>query len=203
VIPQLRIKNWEEFQHYKDRNPPWIKLHRALLDNYDFCKLPDTAKAHLMLIWILGSQNDGIVPHDVEFLERKLSCHDLDLEILIGHGFLIADAASSPIAASEQTAPMSVCLEEKRREEKIQANFSIFWAAYPKKKNKGDAERVFKRLKVNDDLLQAILQAVEVARQSDDWRKSGGQYIPYPASWLNAKGWEDEHGEPPGGEQWE
>jgi len=27
----LRVKNWGKFQHYKDRNPPWIKLHRGLL----------------------------------------------------------------------------------------------------------------------------------------------------------------------------
>jgi hypothetical protein len=37
----LTIKNWSEFQHYKDRNPPWIKLHRALLDDYAFAALPD------------------------------------------------------------------------------------------------------------------------------------------------------------------
>ena len=30
------VKNWDEFQHYKDRNPPWIKLHNHLLDDYEF-----------------------------------------------------------------------------------------------------------------------------------------------------------------------
>jgi len=24
-----------------------------------------------------------------------------------------------------------------------------------------------------------------------DWRKDSGQFIPHPATWLNAKGWED------------
>ena len=28
-------KNWSQFQHYKGRRPPWIKLHRALLDEDD------------------------------------------------------------------------------------------------------------------------------------------------------------------------
>ena len=37
----LRIRNWENFQQYKDRDPKWIKLHRTLLEDYDFCKLSD------------------------------------------------------------------------------------------------------------------------------------------------------------------
>ena len=37
----LTVRNWSDFQHYKDRSPPWIRLHRDLLDNYEFnaCRL--------------------------------------------------------------------------------------------------------------------------------------------------------------------
>ena len=82
------VKNWDSFQHYSKRNPPWIKLHRALLDDYAFCALPDIAKAHLMLVWIYASQHNGQVPNDPVFLEKKLSCENLDLEILLDGGFL-------------------------------------------------------------------------------------------------------------------
>lgn len=117
----LKIKNWEEFQHYKDRNPPWIKLHRALLDNYEFCSLEDAQKAHLMLIWIHASQNDGMVPNDSRFLERKLSCSGLDLSVFIEAGFLTVEQdASNALAERKQDAPMSVRLEETEAEtEKI------------------------------------------------------------------------------------
>lgn len=27
-----------------------------------------------------------------------------------------------------------------------------------------------------------------------DWKKDGGQFIPYPATWINRGGWEDEVG---------
>ena len=50
----LRVKNWEKFQHYKDRTPPWIKLYRDLLNDYEFSCLQDASKAHLMLIWLLA-----------------------------------------------------------------------------------------------------------------------------------------------------
>lgn len=85
---QLSIKNWNTFQHYAKRNPPWIKLHRAILDDYAFCSLPDVSKGHLMLLWLFASQNNGMVPYDVPFLERKLFVTGLDLDRLIQAGFL-------------------------------------------------------------------------------------------------------------------
>lgn len=91
----LTVKNWKDFQHYKRRNPPWIKLHRALLDDYAFCSLPDIAKGHLMLIWLYASQNNGQVPVDIPFLERKLSCAGINLELLVEHGFLINQQPAS------------------------------------------------------------------------------------------------------------
>lgn len=63
AVEFLAIKNWDTFQHYSKRNPPWIKLHRAILDDYAFCALPDAAKGHLMMLWLYGSQNDGILKH--------------------------------------------------------------------------------------------------------------------------------------------
>ena len=71
-------------------------------------------------------------------------------------------------------------------------NFDVFWNAYPKKKSKGQAEKEFKKVNPDDQLLQVFLKAIEEAKKSEGWLKDGGQYIPYPATWLNAKGWEDE-----------
>jgi hypothetical protein len=95
----LTIKNWDTFQHYGKRNPPWIKLHRALLDDYDFCTLSDTSKAHLMLAWLYASQHNGRVPCDAPFLEKKLSCQNLDLQVLIERGFLVDLQTASGVPA--------------------------------------------------------------------------------------------------------
>lgn len=112
----LTVKNWEEFQHYKDRCPPWIKLHRSLLDDYDFSRLHDASKAHLLMIWLLASQQNGRIPNDPVFLKNKLGLEKSpDLEMLINQGFLCVEQdASNPLAESKQNAR----LEEKRREEK-------------------------------------------------------------------------------------
>ena len=82
------------------------------------------------------------------------------------------------------------CASPSKREDAMKS-FPKFWDAYPKKKNKGDAEKAWKSVKPTDELLTQILEAVEVAKRGDDWRKESGKYIPYPASWLRAKGWED------------
>jgi hypothetical protein len=73
-----------------------------------------------------------------------------------------------------------------------QGMFERFWDAYPKKKSKGQAEKAFSKLKVDEQFLEVILAAIERAKKSTDWQKDNGQYIPYPATWLNARGWEDE-----------
>lgn len=70
--------------------------------------------------------------------------------------------------------------------------FEQFWAAYPKKRSKGAARKAWDKLRVDSTMLATILQAIQRAKQSDDWQKDGGQYIPYPATWINAVGWEDE-----------
>lgn len=99
AVQFLLVKNWDQFQHYAKRNPPWIKLHRAIIDDYAFCSLPDAVKGHLMLLWVYASQNDGRIPSDIPFLEKKLSCRDLDLECLIEAGFLIQVDRPKPVLA--------------------------------------------------------------------------------------------------------
>ena len=70
--------------------------------------------------------------------------------------------------------------------------FNRFWLAYPRKKSKGDALKAWKKLRPNEQLVTTMLAAIERDKSSEQWRKDGGQFIPYPASWLNARGWEDE-----------
>lgn len=72
------------------------------------------------------------------------------------------------------------------------ALFTRFWLAYPRKKSKGNALKAWKKLRPSEQLVTVMLTAIERAKTSEQWRKDGGQYIPYPATWLNARGWEDE-----------
>lgn len=70
--------------------------------------------------------------------------------------------------------------------------FNTFWKEYPRKVSKGNAEKWFKRNKPDKYLVALMVEKLKVLKQSEQWSKENGKFIPYPASWLNAKGWEDE-----------
>ena len=75
----------------------------------------------------------------------------------------------------------------------LEQAFKRFWSTYPKKRNVEQARKAWAKLKPDDELQQIIQSAVEKAKQSEDWRKEKGQFIPYPSTWINAKGWLDEY----------
>ena len=70
--------------------------------------------------------------------------------------------------------------------------FDEFWAAYPKRVAKQPARRAFDRLKPDRALLDKMLDALRWQTQSEQWTKDGARYVPNPATWLNARRWEDE-----------
>ncbi len=98
----LIVKNWREHQHYKHRSPPWIKLHRAITEDYAFAGLKDKTKAHLMLIWILAAGEEGRIPHDAAFIAKRINASEsVDLEAMISAGFLTDDGISETAPVSE------------------------------------------------------------------------------------------------------
>lgn len=102
-----KIKNWAEFQHYKDRAPPWIKLHRGFLDDFDFARLPIASKALAPMIWLLAAESkDGSVCIDPEWIAFRLRWPVDDvvagLKPLCDGGFVIPD--SEPLAGRYQDA---------------------------------------------------------------------------------------------------
>lgn len=72
------------------------------------------------------------------------------------------------------------------------ADFERFWEQYPNKKAKDRALKAWRALRPDAELQEAILAAIAQQRTSRDWVKDGGQFIPYPASWLNDGAWMNE-----------
>jgi len=85
--------------------------------------------------------------------------------------------------------------KNNNKKEECASGFDLFWPAYPKKKSKGDAEKAWKTINPDTELFDKIMAGVEQAKKSTDWTKESGKYIPYPATWLRSKGWEDEYKE--------
>jgi len=90
----LKPKNWAVFQHYKDRCPPWIKLHRDLLNDRVFMCLPLASKALAPLLWLLASESkDGTFDGSLDELVFRLHITPKDyqdgVKPLIDKGFFV------------------------------------------------------------------------------------------------------------------
>ena len=70
--------------------------------------------------------------------------------------------------------------------------FNKFWKAYPLRVGKLCAAKAFKKINPDTTLLELMIKKIEEKKLQDDWQNSKGQFIPYPAKWLNDRRWEDE-----------
>lgn len=85
----LQVKNFDALQHYKDRNPIWIKLHCAILEDYEFQQLRDAAKFHIVGLSLLASRLNNRFPDDAKWLAAKIGAtEEIEIETLIESGFL-------------------------------------------------------------------------------------------------------------------
>lgn len=184
-MPTTRIfrpRNWRSFQHYKQRRPPWIRLHRTLLDDFEFASLPVEAKALAPLLWLLASEeSDGIIHGDTGRLAFRLRWNPETLaeaiECLIAAGFLDVlasdeQSASTLLASRKQNVTTETETEAEAETEaegetetdirKVSAVFEHWTAVHAKPRAKLDDKRralIRKALRLGyevDDLKAAI-----------------------------------------------
>jgi len=110
-----RIKDWDKFQHFKNRNPPWIKLYKDILNQRDINVLSDFSFRILIGLWLLASEDDkktGLLP-DIEemFFRLRVTKSKLENSLQELNKFVYQDDIK-PISDGHQTDP-----PEKRREE--------------------------------------------------------------------------------------
>ena len=180
------VRNWETFQHYKDRNPPWIKLHNHLLDDYDFECLPDATKCHLLCIWMLASRTNNEMVYDNSWVKRKIGANSsVDLELLVSVGFI-------ELQGSGQDASTSLVSEEKRRGETeteeiaINDRFDDFWNMYDKKDGAAKCKSKWNKLKDHEkDSIFRSLPSYVISTPDKQYRKN-------PLTWLNGEHWNDD-----------
>jgi len=95
----FKIRNWRKFQMYKDRNPTWICVHVALLDDLDWEDIPDVEKWHIIAIWLLAADRDHpkdagfedgpSLRYDAEWIQRKCSLESKpNLDRLVSLGYI-------------------------------------------------------------------------------------------------------------------
>ncbi|GAA4352927.1 hypothetical protein GCM10023165_42770 [Variovorax defluvii] len=117
---KLAAKNWKTFQHYAHRLPPWIKLHRALLDDRKFLQLPVESRALAPMLWLLAAEStDGVFDGSIEELMFRLRVAEAELvaglEPLITAGFFI------PVQPDDNSLPLREQLASSVQAERTRA----------------------------------------------------------------------------------
>jgi hypothetical protein len=125
MSPQYRIKNWHEFQHFKDRNPLWIKLYRKILDQRDIMTLSAEYFRLLVCLWLLASEDkdkQGRLP-SLEDMAWRLKMEPSSLYDAISHldNFVISDGYQDDALEKRREETE----KEKRREEVPTLRYSL------------------------------------------------------------------------------
>jgi hypothetical protein len=203
----LTPKNWKSFQHYKERTPSWIKLHKGLLTDFEFVRLPMASRALAPMLWLLASEYEGgSIDASLEKIAFRVHMRVEDLQEalspLIDAGFF----ETSEVLAK----PLAGCLprEEdigKRKEEKIPTpakpqarasdEFQRFKKAFPRRDGANPwhtAEKKFNALvKTGVDPEVMIRAAAELAREEGARGNIGTKFIPQAITWLNQQRFQD------------
>lgn len=154
------IKNWEDFQHYKNRNPPWIKLHFELWTSKDWVMLADASRLALIVCMMLGSRSKGIIEDNVDYIRRVAHLDkEPNLKPLIDSGFLIPIDEPLADASDCKRLQADAIIEtetEKRREETEAPKLSF-----------GEFKKVLLSQEEHDKLVQRegpyrLSQAIEI-----------------------------------------
>lgn len=112
-----KIKNWHQFQHFKDRTPPWIKLYRGLLDDVNFHLLDGDSAKTLIMLWLLASETDGYLP-DISVISFRLRVQESYInKSICSLTHWIVNDDDSPISSRYQDDISAISLTRSRETE--------------------------------------------------------------------------------------
>lgn len=89
-------------------------------------------------------------------------------------------AKTEPVKPAEPDIKISPC------------GFSLWWKLCPKKVEKPEAIKEWKKIDPNMDTIQAIIEGMKKYAATPDISRENGKYVIYPARWLKRRRWEDE-----------
>lgn len=197
-----KIPDWGVFQNYKDRRPPWIRLHRTLLENRKFQSLPLSARAMLPMMWLLATETEdymsGIIDLPDEDICFRLRITQAELEkniqSLVSSCFI--EVVRFDTGMYENVSQRQNTESETKTDNRPSVEmFESFWNSWkPYEMVRGDKRKAGESYGkacaiVNEkELLQAAKSYCETCARLKVKTK-------HVVTWLNQRGWENEEQE--------
>jgi hypothetical protein len=113
--PWIIVPSWRKFQHYTDRDPPWIKLYTELGSNDDWLELTDAECGLLVRIWVEYARSRGVLRASRVPAAALQKNRRRGLERLVQAGFIHL-SASKPLALAHARARAKKKSEEEEKD---------------------------------------------------------------------------------------
>ena len=146
--------------------------------------------------WKNSTVNSGEIPHNKNIYKnnnKNIYAHSENEQVYNHEDDIQKENDSlSSNTIKQDTKNKAIKKQNKELNELQEKQFDKFWQAYPKKVSKKQAQKSWKKIKPSLELFEKILKALEMVKQTEQWKKDNGKYVPYPATWLNQERWTDE-----------
>ena len=182
------LKIWTNFQELREtlKDDEKGRLFCMMLDYADSKNEPETFIGNERFLWPVAKQHIDLAAQKNEILRKN---------------GMKGGRPKAEETKQNQTEPNETKENQtkayKRKEKKRNVNekkdnslFDAFWEEYPKKVAKQDALKAWE--KISAELTPQIMDGLRRWKNSDEWSRDDGRYIPHPATWLNGRRWEDE-----------
>ena len=96
------------------------------------------------------------------------------------------------VEVKKKGAVLRVSKESNAKEMEIEVEFETeFWKTYPRRKSKKKAKALYIKLRKDKIAKETIMNGLS-AHIKGCWSGKELDFIPYPTTWLNGEGWEDD-----------
>ena len=210
----LRICQWEKYQHYRDRNPPWIKLHQELVTSITWTLADNASRVLAIALMMLAAKTGNNIPADPEYVKRVTYLHEVpDFSQLLHLGFIEIVPSklkkTRKVNASNMLADASKVLTNARPETETETEeenknlssnsclkdsvFDKAYEQYPRHVGKTVAKKAWgKAAKEQAGKLESLSDAEQMLYQrvmtfAAVCKRVGKekQFTPHMATWLN------------------
>lgn len=135
------IRSWERFQHYKDRDPPWVKLYRDLLTSESWVLGTDLSRVVQVASTLLAPRYRNQIPLRFDLLRKVMSLECKEQEFIKAIRHLVATGfveiqqvtSDSEIPGQSASTTLATCTSEteQSREDQIRSDRSARARARP------------------------------------------------------------------------
>jgi len=212
----FRVRNLGKYQHYKNRNPTWIKLQTSILSDVEFSEMKQTQQLNFIKLILLASQNDNRLGYQSGTIAGHICAPKrFDLGFYLDMGFIeiiddTKESASDKIAPNiyKQYKQYTEYKQVKNKDLKTlsagsekpeppgpekfdqKSSFESVWETYPRKLGKKQAFRHYKASVKNiGDQLNLIQSMANYLKYADAMEYD----YQHGSTWFN--NWQD-HIEP-------